>query len=133
MRTFVHRNLQNGLWSITQKVDGRMTVVAHVEHCELANVHINQNENMLAKIRINNRRKVCTVAEGTHLVAASGVTIFKGRPLHIDGGPQGTPERVVTFNPHIDDTMVYDFIGSKREFSTAPYAVFNAQHEMLVY
>ena len=134
MRTFCHRNLHTGLWSITQKHDGRMQIVAQAKHVEMINVTPKQNTKLLHKIRARNRRGVCTMAEG-QLVYASGLESFKGRPTYLVDAPGARPvdcTRVVTFNPHVDDTLVYDAIGSKKEFKAATYAVFNAQHQMLV-
>jgi hypothetical protein len=135
MKTYCYKNLQTGSWSIQQKVDGRMTVVAHCDHVELAQVSIKQNDNLLHKIRSRNRRGVCTMAVG-ELMTAQGVTIFKGRPLVQAKGAWNSATaclagREVTFNPHRDDYMVYrDNRGE--QFMGSDYAVFTADKKMMV-
>ena len=138
----VYRNLNNGLWSIQQKLDGRMQVVAHAQHVELQHITIKQNDNMLAKIRATNCRKVCTMAQG-ELTAAQGVTQFKGRPLTItpiracDASRARAQQaravngREATFNPHKDSSMVYrDNRGE--QYKGGDYAVFTNDHKMMV-
>ena len=132
MQARVYRNLNNGRWSIQQRINNKWTVIGHAEYVELQDVSVKQSAAGRDRARKQQQRNVHCMAEGT-LAYADGFTSFKDRPI-----AQSPAHRLsdicerytVTYNPFIHETLVY--ADSGKDFEHANYAVFTATQKMEV-
>ena len=122
----VYRNLNTGLWSVRQKVDGRWLVVAHCSAVVLRDVKVRQSQKERQRVLDRGVRSVHCWAYG-ELVHADIVTLK--RPVALVGGGWDECSRGVTYNPFQHETLVYRDGG---EYRGSRYALFNEAHKMEV-
>ena len=129
MQVQVYRNLNNGKWSLKARIDGKWAVIGHCDACLVSNPTVRQSEKARqAVIRSGQRSVHCWIVGD--LVAIDGFTPFKGRVSLTESYFPDTLDKVVTYNPYRDSTLVY--ASDRSEFTGSALAAFNHRHQMTV-
>jgi hypothetical protein len=103
MNTKVYKNLNNGKWSIKQRINGKWLVVGYADCVGLVNVTPAISEARFAHVRNGNHREVFATLNGS-LAYVQGFQSTKGRELCTEAqGYWSTEDREeITFQPFAD-------------------------------
>lgn len=104
-RVRVYKNLNNGLWSVKQRIEGKWVVVGHCVSCVLNDAVPVISDARHEWVRSGNHREVFAYLEGS-LVQVAGFKSFRGRSAVVSGdfGSRVPSDctRLVTFRPFAD-------------------------------
>jgi len=131
MQARVYKNLNNGLWSIKQRIDGKWLVVGHCESCSLVNAKPYVSAARHRAVMNGHSREVFAWVSG-ELAFVHGFRSFAGRSAVVDG--YGRCDVLngsrVTFRPM--DARGFHYVDSGEAFESAAVAVFNVLGHMWV-
>lgn len=133
MDTRVYKNLNTGLWSLKQKVDGKWVVVGHAASVTLNKVTPYVSDARHEHVRSGNYREVFAWLVG-ELVDVDGVVPYKGRePRTADAFAHRPRNRCldrVTFHPFAEVKRGFFYADTGVEFEYAPTCHFTAAGEV---
>ena len=133
MKTRAYRNLNNGLWSLKQRVGGKWVVVGHCESLVLMGaepfVSLKSRERLLP----NKQREVHAWIEGDLCRRPKGFVAFQGRGVEHAGFawdmlPADGSE--ITYHPFERDCFF--FRSHDGEYIASDFALFTSQHTVEV-
>lgn len=128
MESRVYRNLNNGLWSIKQRVGGQWQVVGHCSACVLlgASPYISAKRHAAVQ---DGHREVFAWLSGD-VADVVGFVSFKGRQLSQSNATAADLSSRITFHPKGDSMRGFHYVesgapfigGNVRFTTTAVYA-----------
>ena len=124
----VYKNLNNGLWSIKQRVNGKWTVVGHCESCAINNVDVFISDKRHDYVRNGNHREVFAWLIG-ELCEVKGFMPYKGREaLTADAYPLRPFNRTrpITFRPFADEKRGFIYTDDNSDYRGSSCAFFTA-------
>lgn len=128
--TQVYRNLNNGRWSIRQRINGKWRVIGHAASVTLEGVQVRQSEAARQAVIAKGQRSVHCWAYGD-LVAVEGFQNAKGYDVTprmcLGTRPLAGLQRI-TYNPYEHTTLVFKADGAALDW--AAVATFNPAGEM---
>ena len=126
----VYRNLNNGKWSIRQRIAGKWLVIGHADSVTLEGVTVRQSTAARDAVRKSGQRSVHCWAVG-ELVAVRGFVGMSERVAALSARTaHATCERHVTYNPHIHATLIYS--DTMTPFTASKSAYFSDAARMMV-
>jgi hypothetical protein len=123
------------MWSLRQRIDGKWQVVGHCESCVIMGVSVRQSEKARQTVIATGQRSVHCWVTG-ELVKVTGLVSFKDRVTtlhnmaHDDIADESMACAHVTYNPHINETLIYKATGA--EYDGSEWAVFTTEKHMFV-
>ena len=122
----VYKNLNNGLWSIKQKVNGKWVVVGHSREVWLGGVSCTISEARWNHVRSGNHREVFAYMVGD-LLHTSGFQPYQDRVATLEGGEVPQCSNRVTFRPFEVEKRGFHYVDSGLPFEGSPFAYFSSE------
>lgn len=132
----VYRNLNTGLWSIKQRIDGKWIVVGHAQEVGLGVTTPVISEKRFDHVRNGNHREVFAYLEGP-LEYVSGFEPFRGREPVLAESQQTTwdedDREEVLFKPFAQVRRGFYWASMDDDFEYCHSAYFSADHRVWGY
>jgi len=129
MNTRVYKNLNNGLWSLKQRIEGKWTVVGHCSSCQLINATAVVSETSRLRLAAAGNKEVHAWVIGT-LTAVVDFVPFRGRVVNIDTDSyaDSMDYEKITYRPF--ERGEFFSIASNKTWNRAPIVEFSIFGDM---
>lgn len=127
-----YRNLNNGRWSIQQRIEGKWVVIGHAASVWLYSVTVHQSDAGRDRARRDGVRNVHCMAEGL-LHRVSEFTPLNGRTYtasQVADFPPCHSHNQITYNPFTDQTLRFALSGE--DYTGSNYAHFADTQKMYI-